>query len=98
MLRLLTIVTATAALSLSACSSQPSVGSASGTAQVASANSQEKCEVDARRVCQELRNKPVINSATGLSEDATEREQNFQRTASEFEELQIPNGSLLEVQ
>lgn len=95
MIRFGWIVTAVTALTLSACSSQP-VGSASGAnAQVAS---NQTCELDVKRVCQELRNKPVINSMTGLTEDATEVEQNSARTAMEFTTLAVPNGSVIQVQ
>jgi hypothetical protein len=98
MRKFLGIVTAIVALSLAACSTQPAVGSASGTAQVAAANPDQKCALDVKRVCQELRNKPVIDSRTGLTEDATEVEQNSSRTAMKFTTLAVPNGSVIQVQ
>lgn len=81
-------------LLLSACSSQPAGGASSSSAQVASAS--QKCEVDVKRVCQSMRNGPVVSS-NGLTEDATEMEQNQPRTAREFTSYQVPNGSLLQV-
>ncbi|HXN86210.1 MAG TPA: hypothetical protein VN867_09065 [Candidatus Binataceae bacterium] len=90
------IVTIVMALSFSACSTQPAVSSSSGAnAQVAS---KQNCELDVKKVCQELRNKPVIDSATGLTEDTTEVEQNGPRTVSEFTTVAVPNGSVIQVQ
>jgi hypothetical protein len=76
--------------------SQPSSQAPPGGGQVASAGS--KCEVDVKRVCQQMRNKPVINSQTGLTYDSTEVEQNSSRTALEFTSIQVPNGSLIQIQ
>ena len=81
----------------SGCASQPAGSSSSGGGQVASASSGPKCEVDAKRICQEIRNKPVTSAETGLQEDATSREQNSNRTASEFVSFQVPNGSIVEI-
>lgn len=80
---------------LSACAAQPGSSGSSGT-KVASTPG-KKCEVDAKRICQEIRNKPVNSSATGIEEDATAREQNSNRTASEFVTFRVPNGSVIEV-
>jgi hypothetical protein len=82
---------------LSACASQPvSSPSAPGT-EIASAPAGQKCEIDAKRICQEIRNKPVTSAETGMEEDATSREQNSDRTASEFVSFPVPNGSVVEV-
>jgi hypothetical protein len=81
----------------SACGSQQASSPSSSGAQTASASSGQKCEVDAKRVCQEMRKAPVVDAGTGLTEDATEVEQNSARTTSESINFQIPNGSLLEV-
>lgn len=97
MIRSLAIVTVVTVLSLSACSSQPAVGSPPEGSQVVSANPSQKCEIDAKRVCQEMKDAPVIDSATGQSHDATEREHNQLRTARESVSYQIPNGSMIEV-
>jgi hypothetical protein len=91
------IVIAVTALSLSACSSQPAIGASPGAAQGASANAGQKCEIDAKRVCQEMKDRPVVDSQTGELHDRTEREQNQARTASETFWYQIPNGSMIEV-
>ncbi len=59
----------------------------------------QKCEVDAKRVCQEMRNR--TGSRCGNRADAgsaTEREQNSSRTDSRFVSYPIPNGSVVEVQ
>jgi hypothetical protein len=64
----------------SACASQPA-GNASSNAAPGSA---QKCEVDAKRVCQEVRNQPVVDAQTGQTQDQTEREQNYSRTDSRF--------------
>ena len=79
------------------CAPQQSSGQATsgGGGQVASA---DKCEVDVKRVCQELKDRPVIDSQTGLTYDSTEVEQNSLRTAQEFTSLQVPNGSLIQVE
>ena len=76
----------------SACSSQPSAGP-SGSAQPT-----QKCEVDVKRVCEEVRNRPVVDSQTGQTQDRTEREQNSTRTDTRIVSFQVPNGSMVEVQ
>jgi hypothetical protein len=80
------------------CSQQQSASQSSGSTQIASAGSGQQCEVDVKRVCQELRKKPVINSLTGLTYDSTEVEQNSFHTALEFSTIQVPNGSVIQVQ
>ena len=80
------------------CSPQQSASQSSGATQVASASAGGKCQVDVKRVCEELRNKPVTDSQTGLSYDSTEVEQNNTRTAEEFTSLQVPNGSMIQVE
>jgi len=82
---------------LSACASQPTGISSSSSAPVASASSGQKCEIDAKKVCQEIRNAPSVDAATGLTMDSTELEQNQPRTTSQFVSYQIPNGSMIEV-
>ena len=82
---------------LSACASQPGSSPSSGSAQVAGAASGQKCEVDAKKVCQQIRNAPSVDAATGLTMDSTEIEQNQPRTTSQFVSYQIPNGSMIEV-
>jgi hypothetical protein len=82
-------------ITLAGCGSQ---GGSSVSSQVAAADSADKCEVDAKRVCQELRNAPVVGSASGRTLDQTEREQNSARTASEFFSYQIPGGALVYVE
>ena len=84
-------------LTICAACSQPASSASSGGAQVASAGS-SKCEVDTKRVCQELRNKPVVDSATGLTYDTTEVEQNAPRTVEEFTSMRVPNGSVIQVE
>lgn len=82
----------------SACASQPGNGSTStGGTQVASASSTGKCELDVKRVCQEMRNAPSVDSQTGLTMDSTGIEQNQPRTTRQFVSYQIPNGSMVEV-
>jgi hypothetical protein len=84
------------------CASQPSGSPSSGGAQASSASSGassgQKCEIDVKRVCQEGRDKPVIDSQTGQMQDSTEREQNASGTDTRIFPLQIPNGSMVEVQ
>jgi len=82
---------------LSACASQPAGSPASGGTQAAAASGAQ-CEVDAKKVCQQMKNSPVVDAGTGLTEDQTEREQNSDRTDSRFMSYQIPNGSVIEVQ
>ena len=81
----------------SGCSQQQATPSSSGP-QVASANTGDKCVVDVKRVCQELKDRPVIDPLTGQTQDRTEREQNSRRTDSRFTSLQIPGGAMLQVQ
>ena len=79
------------------CSSQQSAGQSSGgSAQVASAGASGKCELDAKRICQEMRNQQV--TIDGRAEDSREMEGNQPRTMSETITYQIPNGSLLEIE
>lgn len=76
---------------ISACASQPGgAPSSSGAGQ--------SCELDVKRVCQEIRNRPGVDAMTGQTQDQTEREQNAPRTDSRFVSYQIPNGSVVEVQ
>ena len=82
----------------SACSSQTAGNPPTAGAQGASADAGQSCALDVKRVCQEMRNRPVIDSATGQEQDRTEREQNGARTDIRFVSYQIPNGSLVEVQ
>jgi hypothetical protein len=96
--RLSAIAAGAMLLLLSACSSLQTGKTSVGGSQVASAPSDQKCEVDVKRVCQELRKRPVVDSQTGLTYDRTEVEQNSQRTMTEFLPYQVPNGSMLEVQ
>jgi hypothetical protein len=44
-----------------------------------------------------MKDAPVIDSATGQSHDATEREHSQLRTARESVSYQIPNGSMIEI-
>ena len=80
-----------------ACSSQPASSPPSGGAQVASAGP-GKCDLDVKKVCEEMRNRPVVDAGTGQTQDATEREQNSVRTDSRVVALQVPNGSMIEVE
>jgi hypothetical protein len=82
---------------ISGCASQPGANQSAAGAQVVSAAGQS-CELDVKRVCQELKDRPVIDSATGQTQDRTEREQNASRTDSRFVSYPIPNGSVVEVQ
>jgi hypothetical protein len=89
-----------AAISLSvftACASQPGSSSSPGGTQVASAASGDSCELDVKRVCQEIRTAPTVDASTGLTMDSTEVEQNQPRTTNQFVSYQIPNGSMVEV-
>jgi len=45
------------------CSPQQSASQSSSGAQVAGAG--DKCELDVKRICQEIRNAPVVDSQTG---------------------------------
>jgi hypothetical protein len=90
------MVTVIAGCSPQQSTSQASNQAPSGGGPVVSAGS--NCEVDVKRVCQELRNKPVVDSETGLTYDTTEVEQNAPRTVEEFTSLQIPNGALVQVE
>jgi hypothetical protein len=83
----------------SACGSQQANSPSSSGAQIASTSSSgQKCEVDAKRVCQEMKDRPVVDSETGQTHDRTEREQNAARTDTRISSLQIPGGSMIEVQ
>lgn len=96
--RLSALLAAAICLSIfSACASQPGSNSSSGATQVASAASGDTCELDVKRVCQQIRNAPTVDAATGLTMDSTEVEQNQPRTTSQFVSYQIPNGSMVEV-
>ncbi len=73
----------------SGCASQPA-----GSSQAASG---PKCEVDVKKVCQQIRKAPSVDASTGLTMDSTEIEQNQPRTTNQFVSYQVPNGSMLEV-
>jgi hypothetical protein len=77
------------------CSSQQASQSSGGT-QVASAGAAQKCELDAKKICQEMRNQEV--SVAGQMQGSRETEENQPRTMSETITYQIPNGSLLEIE
>jgi hypothetical protein len=81
----------------SACASQSASSPSSRGAQVASAASGDTCELDVKRVCQQIRNAPTVDATTGLTMDSTEVEQNSARTTNQFVSYQIPNGSVIEV-
>jgi hypothetical protein len=78
------------------CSQQQSAGQSSGGTQVASTGTGDKCELDAKRICQEMRNQQV--SVAGQEEGSRETESDQPRTMSETITYQIPNGSLLEIE
>jgi hypothetical protein len=92
------IVAGVTMLLFSACSSQQTATSSSSGTQVASASTGQKCDVDVKRVCQEMKDRPVIDPQTGQTQDSTEREQNATATDTRITSLQIPNGSMVEVQ
>ena len=81
----------------SACATQPSGGSSPSGAQAASAQSGQKCEVDVKKVCQQIRNAPSVDAMTGLTQDSTGIEQSQPRTTRQFVSYQVPNGSMIEV-
>ncbi|HEY6395183.1 MAG TPA: hypothetical protein VIX12_07165, partial [Candidatus Binataceae bacterium] len=55
-------------------------------------------KVDAARICEQAKDKPVISSETGKTEDARMREQNSFRTAAETVHFQTPGGTTIEVE
>src|SRR5690348_16300343 len=81
---------------LTACSSQSSSANHSNT-QIASAAPTGGCDVDVNTICQSIRNQPIDDAGTGLSLGNRELEERSARTAQLVENVQIPNGSLLEV-
>lgn len=82
---------------LSACSSQSSGPAAA--ASTGSAQSSQKCEIDAKRICQEARKADIVNMQTGVTEDATRQEQNAGvRTEQMNLSYQIPHGAMVEVE
>jgi starvation-inducible outer membrane lipoprotein len=84
---------------LSACSSQPTGSTQTSAASSASGKSSPECEIDAKRICQESRKGDVVNSSTGITEDATRREQNAGvRTETTTLSFPLPSGSLAEIE
>lgn len=79
-----------------ACSSQSSSGSNSNT-KTASAASGGGCNVDANAICESIRTQPIIDAQTGQTLGQRELSERSARTTRETENVQIPNGSLLEV-
>lgn len=91
------IILAIAGVSLlTSCSAQNS-SSGSQTASAQSAAGGAGCEIDAKKVCQQIADQPVVDAATGLTLDPREREQSGFRTISEHMTFSIPNGSVVEV-
>jgi hypothetical protein len=87
---------ATVAL-LAGCSSQSSSASNSNTQTAASAASNGGCDVDANQICAAIVNQPILDAGTGQTLGNRELAERSARTASLVENVQIPNGSLLEV-
>lgn len=84
---------------LSACSSQPSSSAQTPPVSSASAQSSQGCEIDAKRICQESRKSEVVNAQTGMTEDATTREQSAgRRTDMITMSYPLPSGSLAEIE
>lgn len=82
---------------LTSCSSQSPSSSSHSAAQSASAASVGGCNVDANAICESIRNQPIVDAQTGLSLDHRALAERSARTTKTFENLQIPNGSLLQV-
>ena len=95
--KLSVVIAGAIVLLFSACASQPAGSPPSSGTQVASAASGQKCEVDVKKVCQQMRTAPSVDSLTGLTLDSTELEQNQPRTTNQFMSYQIPNGSMIGV-
>ena len=84
---------------LSACSSQTAGNTQTTAAPAASAQSSQGCEIDAKRICQESRKSEVVNSQTGITEDADRREQDAAaRTETTTLSFPLPSGALAEVE
>jgi len=73
-------------------------GCASNQAPAASTGTSGGCEIDAMKVCQAVREQPVVENSTGLTADARRREQNAPATAWETLWYPVPNGHTLQVQ
>jgi non-canonical (house-cleaning) NTP pyrophosphatase len=56
------------------------------------------CNIDAKAVCQTVRNQPVVSAQTGILEDQTSREQNSSRTGDEFLQYTLESGNSVTVQ
>ena len=80
------IVTAALIFALAGCSTQANDKISSGG-----------CTIDAKKICQEIANKPVVDSMTGLELDPRERAETQPRTDREHTTFQIPNGPLMSV-
>ena len=80
------IVTAALIFALAGCSTQANDKISSGG-----------CTIDAKRICQEIANKPVIDPSTGLELDPRERAETQPRTSTEHMMWTIPNGPSMSV-
>jgi hypothetical protein len=72
-----------------ACASQGSPTGGGGSSAVAVGNG---CNIDAARVCAQIKNQEVTMSNTGLSADQHMTEQNSARTSNVLVPIRMPNG------
>ncbi len=96
MKRSLTVGLMALAVLSTGCASNQAPAGPSGSAP--SAKSAGGCEPDAMKVCQAIREQPVVEAGTGLTADARRREQNSPATQWETAWYPVPNGHTLEVQ
>jgi hypothetical protein len=56
------------------------------------------CRIDAKTICQMVRNAPVVETDTGITADNTRREQGDFRTVSEIMEYPLESGNSVAVE
>jgi hypothetical protein len=90
------ILSLAAAGVFSACGTQ-SNSSASPTATGSSATGSSGCEINPEPICEQIAKQPVVESNTGLTVDAREREGNSARTSWEHTSMQTPGGTSIAI-
>ena len=96
MMRSLMVVAVALALLFTGCASNQAAAGPPGNA--ASAGASGGCEIDAMKICEAVREQPVTQGGTGLTEDARSRQQNGPATAWQTSWFPVANGHVLQVQ
>jgi hypothetical protein len=80
-------------ISIAACASQNASSSGGGSSSAGASG----CEINAEPICEQIAKQPVVESNTGLTVDAREREGDSARTSWVQTSTQTPGGTTIAV-